>query len=93
MRDILERVAYTCRSIPLIGIAYSNGIYSWIVIFLTMSLIYYKKYSAILAFVPAYLTILVCVASPVNAFIRYMLPVMVVTPLMICWTLYIINKK
>ena len=37
-------------------------------------LIYKKKYKSAVYLIPSYILILVCIASPVNAYFRYALP-------------------
>lgn len=80
------------RQIPILGLCYNTGIYTWILIICIALLIRYKKYYEILGTLPSILTILFCIASPVNGYVRYMLPVMAATPLMIAWTLYAIRE-
>lgn len=79
------------RQIPIIGLCYNTGIYTWILMVCIVLLIKKNKYKAILGMFPAIMTILFCIASPVNGSVRYMLPVMAITPLMIAWTLYAIR--
>lgn len=81
------------RSIPVIGMCYNAGIYTWIVLICLMLLMFFAKYEAILGLIPSISIILFCLASPVNGYIRYMLPAIAVTPLIVAWTLYSIRKK
>ena len=81
----------TWLQIPVLGMCYNTGVYTWILILCAAVLLRYKKYSAILGLVPSFLTILFCIASPVNGYVRYMLPVIAATPLIIAWTLYSIR--
>ena len=45
-----------------------------------------------LILVPSILTVLVCLVSPVDAYIRYMLPVMAAMPVNIAWCYYAVAK-
>jgi len=80
------------RKIPILGLCYNVGIYNWIWIICIALLIRNKKYYAIVGFVPVVLTFLFCIASPVNGHVRYMLPIIAVTFLMIVWTIYAIRN-
>lgn len=81
------------RQIPILGLCYNTGIYTWILMICIALLIKYRKYYAILGSLPSILTILFCIVSPVNGYVRYMLPAMALTPLMIAWTLYTIRES
>lgn len=87
-RNILENLSYIVRSVPVLGFVFSNGIYTWIVLFCVVVMIKKKDWRAVTPYIPALLTVAFCVVSPVNAYIRYMRPVMVATPLLIAWMLY-----
>lgn len=81
------------QQIPILGLSYNTGVYTWILILCITFLIKYKKYYALLGTLPSVLTILFCIVSPVNGYVRYMLPAMAATPLMIAWTLYAIRES
>ena len=54
-----------------------------------IGIIIVKKKIRILIFsIPLVLSIAICVVSPVNAYIRYMLPIMAVFPLFIIYSVY-----
>lgn len=79
-RVLLESLAYAVRDIPIIGILYSSGIYTWILLILLGIMLYLKHYKKLIVFGPAVATLLICMISPVNAYIRYTLPVMLSMP-------------
>ena len=81
------------RKIPVMGLCYNTGIYTWISLVCLMLLAKKKKIYALFAFLPSAATLLFCIASPVNGYIRYMLPIIATMPLMISWTIYSLNKK
>lgn len=83
------------REIPILGLCFNTGIYTWICLICTMLLLGRKKYYALFALAPSAASLLFCVASPVNGYVRYMLPVIATVPLTISWTLYClyIEKK
>lgn len=88
----IESFLYMLRNLPFIGLFFSCGLYNWLLIIITLVLIYYKKIREVLPIVPLYIVFLVCIASPVNAFVRYMLPTMISMPFLITWSYYVITK-
>ena len=87
-RQIIERSIYTLRNMPVIGLLFSCGFYTWGLIVVTLILWYFNRKKEMVLLVPLYVIILVCTASPVNAFVRYMQPVMLTLPFMIGWMMY-----
>ena len=92
-RYIIESFLYMLRNLPFFGLLFSCGFYNWILIICTLLLIYYKKIQEIIPLVPLYIVMLVCIASPVNAYLRYMLPTIFSMPFIICWSQYVILKE
>lgn len=92
-REMIERATYTLRNMPVIGLLFSCGFYTWFLIVITLVLWYFRRIREIAILVPLYVIVLVCVASPVNAFVRYMLPVMMALPFVIGWTAFVIQRK
>lgn len=84
-RNRVELGIYALRNMPVIGLLFSCGLYTWILIIVTLILWYFRKKKEMAILVPLYVIILVCVASPVNAFVRYMQPVMLTLPFVIGW--------
>lgn len=83
-RNNIENFAYSLRNIPLIGLFYSTGIYTWFLIIIFTYLMYNKKYKHILILIPSILSLVVCLLSPVGAYIRYSQPIMANMPLLLC---------
>lgn len=93
IRDGLEQLAYSIRSIPLLGMLYSCGFYTWIIFIGAFYLIYKKRKEDLILTIPLFTTIFICVISPVNAYIRYMLPVMATAPLFVAYLFYKQKEK
>ena len=91
-RDGIEKIAYATRNTP-IGIIYSCGLYFWILLVITIILIYYKRAKCILPLVPLYAIELITFLSPVNAFVRYMMPIMICAPFIIIYMMICIGKN
>lgn len=80
--DIWCNFFYT---IPLIGVLGKSYIYTWIVLFFIIRLIWSKRWYKLEIYVPAFILILVCIAGPVNGsiYFRYMYPVAIIMPLLV----------
>lgn len=71
----------------LIKYTVSPGLYTWITIILLWLMIYNKKAKGILLLIPNVINILVCTASPLADAMRYALPTVAVTPMLIGWSI------
>lgn len=92
MRFLLEMTT-KMEYMPCIGITYRVGIYTWIVFAVMLLLCMKKRYKELVATLPAFLNILVCLLSPVNANIRYPMPTMCIVPIVIALLYYCICDK
>lgn len=72
------------RFIPIIGLVSSVGFYTWMDIFMSCLFLYKKKYNLFISNIPALVTLLICIASPVNNTVRYALPMIFMVPFIIC---------
>lgn len=81
------------REIPLLGYTTSIGFYFWCTFWFMFFLIRCKKARLLALYVPAIITLLVCVASPVNAYFRYGLSVVFTVPFFFFTTLYALKEK
>lgn len=59
------------------------GTFSWLLILCTAALLRKRKWTDLLVTLPVWLSLGICCISPVNGLVRYMLPIMAVTPLML----------
>lgn len=84
-RYFLEGWTEFFHSLPFIGMLYSCGMHTWIMIGCLTGLIVGRRKKEILVLAPSILTLMVCVASPVNGHLRYMLPIVVLLPLNLAW--------
>lgn len=84
-RNACRNIVYTLRQTPGIGMLWSIGTYTWVLLFLIVLALYLKRYALIPACIPALLNLLVCIASPVNGLVRYALPHMLITPVILGW--------
>ena len=93
IRALFTFIPDICRTIPVLSLFYNCSFYTWSVLFLyTIGLLYLNPRILILGF-PLLLTIAICLVSPVNAYIRYMLPVMAMLPVWAAYVYYLIKFK
>ncbi len=90
--DVLEQYAYATRTTP-IGIIYSCGTYFFFLVIITAIFIYFKKYKELLPIIPLYTIVITTFLSPVNAYVRYVIPIMICVPFVIIYSLCILKNK
>lgn len=73
-RKILSNFGKSFPYIPFIGLIVNIAFNVWILIFMFTYLFYRKKYKELVYLIPSFVLVLVCIASPVNAYFRYALP-------------------
>lgn len=84
-RKMLRGIAESVKRIPGVGMIYGTGLYTWILLAVFGAFVVKKKYHAVVLSVPLLVSLLVCIASPVNGCQRYMLPILVSLPVLVCW--------
>ena len=77
---------------PIISLVVNIGFNTWIVLGMFSYLVYIKKYKYLICFAPTLSIILVCCASPVNAYFRYAMPYLFSMPLLISMFLSAFQK-
>lgn len=92
-RNILKNLSYIILNLPIIGLLYYPSLYTWILLFVGFLCIKKKKPIYTVCLFPAFLSILVNMASPVNGGLRYTLPVMAIVPFISVYVLSVLNKK
>jgi len=80
-RFLLEQIS-KFEYLPGIGLLYRCGFYTWCVILAVGYLFMQKRYREAAIALPAVVNILVCMISPVNTCIRYMMPTMCLVPVL-----------
>lgn len=76
--------------IPILGLFVNIGFSTWIVFILVGYWIHKKNYKKIVLYLPALISILVCIAGPANTYFRYAMPYMFSLPILIS---FILEKK
>lgn len=82
-RGLLERVAEGAEDVPLIGLLCCNALYAALTWLCGWYLLRRKRGAALLYAVPSLCTMLLCFGMPVNACLRYFLPVVATAPLLL----------
>lgn len=83
----LEEFAEFLKHTPCFGFMYSMGTYIWFVLFGLGLCIIKRRYYAMGVMVPIIIDFLICCASPVNGYIRYMLPIIYMLPISMIYIL------
>ncbi len=79
VRTLLAMFARGWRHIPVIGMLYVCATYAWTLVGAAISLCRQKRWRILAAFLPALLSLGVCMLSPVNDYFRYFLPIVAMT--------------
>lgn len=66
---------------PVVNILCMAGFYTWVLMACFVQILRKKQYSALLAFVPGIMNVLICIASPLCASTRYELPTIACAPI------------
>ena len=73
-RNVLSTYGTIFPYIPVIGLIVNIGFNVWLIFIMTCYFIYKKYYKDIIYLMPSIISILICVASPVNTYFRYTIP-------------------
>ncbi len=87
-RGFYEEYTYIVERTPVIGMVYSAGAHIYILLGMLTYLIARKKKRCLAVLVPS-LSMILCIASPVNAYFRYVLPLVVMLPINLAWCYYV----
>lgn len=79
-RTLLAVFARGIRHIPLLGLLYACATYTWLLAGAGMSAVRQRRWRLLCCFLPALLTLGVCMLGPVNDYFRYFLPIVAMTP-------------
>ena len=93
IRFRVRQMIWDIMRLPVLSLVFQLPVYTWIILLCILVLWVNKRKGYIFGFLPALWTIAVCVASPVNAYLRYFLPVYVLFPILLAYTLYALQSK
>ena len=75
VRRLIALAARGVRHIPLLGLLYACASYTWVIVGAALSVAQQKRWRMLIAFLPALMSLAVCMLSPVNDYFRYFLPI------------------
>lgn len=93
MRDVSHRLTYLWAKIPILSFVVNPGFYTWMLIVLLGAVLRKREWEKALLFIAPGLCVAVCMVSPVNGLLRYMLPVMATMPLLVAVALLAYRPK
>lgn len=85
VRNKIGEYIYAWKYIPILSLFMNTGSYTWLLFLAAGYVLYQNRYRDLAVYIAPFMNVLVCIASPVNGEIRYALPLMAVTPLLVCW--------
>ena len=85
VRLVVREYTYVWRSLPGLSQLVNPGTYTWILLIMGGYLCYEKQFKKILALAVPFLNICVCLISPVNGYLRYAMPLIACTPVVVYW--------
>lgn len=92
-RKLIENFDSIQYKLPIINLLYRPACYTWLLILAVFFIFTNKNYRKLVFFIPALLCLLINMAGPVNGSIRYSLPIMAITPFLICYTLFDFHQQ
>lgn len=92
IRSNVEQYTLLWRKLPILSLFMSPGAYTWLLILLAGYNIFKKKWRKNLVLIGPFLNVAICIASPVNGYVRYALPLMSCMPILIYWGLCVIDE-
>ena len=87
MRSTLHSMLYILKEIPGLGLLCHLGTYTWLLLLLMFYTIFRRQKRIMVVYVPLLLNLLVCLASPINGYLRYFLPNILMLPFVAGWTM------
>lgn len=88
MREKIQQLHLWMSHLPVVSSLYSCGMHNFFLIGMCAYLLGSKRRQDLFLLIPCVGCVLICLISPVNALIRYMLPVMACLPLNLAWCFF-----
>ena len=82
-RAIMTALATRWRTLPVLSLLYVLPVYTWLLVAAGLSMAHQRRWRELALFLPALLSFGVCIISPVNDYLRYFLPLVAMTPLLL----------
>jgi len=84
--------AIKLSSSPFLSLASNPASALWVTVFCLTFLLRKRRFAAAVACVPLLLVMALCMASPVNGYIRYAIPTMACAPLLLVYSICIVRR-
>lgn len=86
VRNAFENILYMLKDLPGVGILFRQGFYTWLILAYCTYVRCKKIECGLIASVPLMVHFLTCIASPVNGYFRYYMPIIFIIPFVLVWT-------
>ncbi|MCI8588860.1 MAG: hypothetical protein HFG40_04330 [Bacilli bacterium] len=93
VRQVLTSYGVSFPYIPGLGLLSNIGFSSWILFILVYFSIKQKRKEFLIVLAPSLISLLICIASPVNCYFRYAMPYIFMLPFLVMVIQYVFNKK
>ena len=93
IREFVNAIPEFVRNIPIVGLIESIGFYTWLLILSIAYLVYTHNKKFIYMYTPLLILLLTCVLSPANTMLRYIYPMILSVPILICYILHMQFEK
>jgi len=91
LRNVIEEYVNVINRFPVLKLLFSPGAYVYVLIGCIVYLVRNKYIRELFMLLPGCLVVAVCLISPVNAYLRYTFPLIVLIPVYIVWC-YVIGR-
>ena len=88
LRSVLINIADGLPRLPLTSLFFSLGLNAWIMISFTAYLLRKKIRGVIIPLLPGLITFIMLQNSAINGFFRYLLPLLITSPVCAAWTVF-----
>lgn len=85
IRSVLEYSVFLIEKAPVLGLLLSPGMYVYVLIGESIYLLSKKKRRELMVLLPGFFILFICLLSPVNGYLRYLLPFIAAMPMTIGW--------
>lgn len=93
VRMFTWNILYLVSKLPGISLLFHPGTYIWLLLIAAVYAITRKKKTLIFGMIPAAITFLSCIASPLNGSVRYSFPLFLMTPIILAFIIYFNPSK
>ncbi|MDD3212476.1 MAG: DUF6020 family protein [Eubacteriales bacterium] len=82
-RSFFISLATRWRTLPVLSLLYVLPVYTWLLIGAGIAMAHRRRWRGLTLFLPALLSLGVCIVSPVNDYLRYFLPIVAMAPVLL----------